>query len=100
MTEVVGDGNVRFGSKADIGLASIDVRFTLKKMSALGQKQTSDWPQLMSALPSKADIAERHWDVRFVPKADLINCLLQSPRRRWRVSLTGLQVRAFWQFFD
>jgi hypothetical protein len=23
----------------------------------------------MSALPSKADIAERDWDVRFVPKA-------------------------------
>jgi hypothetical protein len=24
----------------------------------------------MSALPPKADIAERDWDVRFVPKAD------------------------------
>jgi len=26
---------------------------------------------LMSALPPKADIAERHQDVRFVPKADI-----------------------------
>ena len=25
----------------------------------------------MSALPPKADIAERHWDVRFVPKAEI-----------------------------
>jgi hypothetical protein len=25
----------------------------------------------MSALPPKADIAERDWDVRFVPKADI-----------------------------
>jgi ribosomal protein S27E len=39
-------------------------------MSALGQKQTSDWWPLMSALLPKADIAGRHLDVRFVPKAD------------------------------
>jgi hypothetical protein len=38
-------------------------------MSALGQKQTSDCRPLMSALPPKADIAERDQDVRFVPKA-------------------------------
>jgi hypothetical protein len=25
----------------------------------------------MSAIPPKADIAERAWDVRFVPKADI-----------------------------
>jgi hypothetical protein len=25
----------------------------------------------MSALPPKADIAERDWDVRFVPEADM-----------------------------
>jgi hypothetical protein len=36
-------------------------------MSALGQKQTSDWRPLMSVLPPKADIAERELDVRFVP---------------------------------
>jgi hypothetical protein len=28
----------------------------------------------MSALPPKADIAERNWDVRFVPKADKVRC--------------------------
>jgi hypothetical protein len=39
-------------------------------MSALGQKQTLGKVRLMSALPPKADIAERDWNVRFVPKAD------------------------------
>jgi len=33
-------------------------------MSALGQKQTFSGARRMSALPPKADIAERHWDVR------------------------------------
>jgi hypothetical protein len=28
----------------------------------------------MSALPPKADIAQRNWDVRFVPKADIGAC--------------------------
>ena len=41
------------------------------EMSALGQKQTSERVRVMSALPPKADIAERRWDVRFVPKADI-----------------------------
>jgi hypothetical protein len=36
-------------------------------MSALGQKQTSAWRSLMSALPPKADIAECDRHVRFVP---------------------------------
>jgi hypothetical protein len=36
----------------------------------LGQKQTSRPEILMSALPPKADIAERHRHVCFVPKAD------------------------------
>jgi hypothetical protein len=40
-------------------------------MSALGQKRTSDCRPLMSALPPKADIAERNWDVRFVPIAEI-----------------------------
>ena len=40
-------------------------------MSALGQKRTSGHVRVMSALPPKADIAERNWDVRFVPKADM-----------------------------
>jgi hypothetical protein len=33
----------------------------------LGQKQTLDRRPLMSALPPKADITGRHFDVRFVP---------------------------------
>jgi hypothetical protein len=28
----------------------------------------------MSALPPKADIGERNWNVRFVPKADKVRC--------------------------
>ena len=37
-------------------------------MSALGQKQTLRSEIAMSALPPKADIAARDWDVCFVPK--------------------------------
>jgi hypothetical protein len=33
-------------------------------MSALGQKQTSRWLRVMSALPPKADITGRRLDVR------------------------------------
>jgi hypothetical protein len=36
-------------------------------MSALGQKRTSRSEISMSALPPKADIAERNWHVRFGP---------------------------------
>jgi hypothetical protein len=39
-------------------------------MTALGQKQTRRGQIVMSALPPKADIAERDRHVRFVPKAD------------------------------
>jgi hypothetical protein len=41
------------------------------EMSALGQKRTSDCHPLMSAIPPKADIAERRLDVRFVPIGDI-----------------------------
>jgi hypothetical protein len=53
-----------------------------------------DWvlagpPTRMSALPPKADIAERDRHVRFVPKADILRCgksrAIQSPRRRHRI---------------
>jgi hypothetical protein len=40
----------------------------------------------MSALPPKADIGERNWDVRFVPIADICR-VIRSPRRhgrKWR----------------
>ena len=40
-------------------------------MSASGQKRTLQHFRSMSALPSKADIAEHDWHVRFVPKADI-----------------------------
>jgi len=40
-------------------------------MSAMGQKRTSQQVSGLSALPPKADIAERGWNVRFVPKADI-----------------------------
>jgi hypothetical protein len=40
-------------------------------MSALGQKRTLQDEFAMSALPPKADIAERDRDVRFVPEADM-----------------------------
>jgi hypothetical protein len=45
--------------------------YLVARMSALGQKQTSDWRPLMSALPPKADIRQRDRDVRFVPIADI-----------------------------
>src|SRR5262249_40458584 len=41
------------------------------RMSALGQKQTSEHVRSMSALPPKADIGTKVRDVRFVPKADI-----------------------------
>src|SRR5690349_12291792 len=55
-------------------------------MSALGQKQKSDWCPLMSALPPKADIGGREFDVRFVPIAD-IRALAASTVRSNRGSI-------------
>src|SRR5215470_16284721 len=43
-------------------------------MSALGQKRTLKRLYLMSALPPKADIGTQSWNVRFVPKADILHC--------------------------
>jgi hypothetical protein len=40
-------------------------------MSALGQKQTLPSEIAMSALPPKADIGRRQFDVRFVPKENV-----------------------------
>jgi hypothetical protein len=48
-------------------------------MSALGQKRTLMSLHPMSALPPKADIAEYDWDVRFVPKADIMQYAVQQP---------------------
>jgi hypothetical protein len=47
-------------------------------MSALGQKRTSGTEIVMSALPPKADIAEYDWDVRFVPKAEIRQALIDG----------------------
>jgi hypothetical protein len=52
-------------------------------MSALGQKQTSDWRPLMSALPPKADIGPSAFDVCFVPKADIAASRRRSVRRSY-----------------
>jgi hypothetical protein len=48
-------------------------------MSALGQKQTFGLFIGMSALPPKADIGGHHFDVRFVPKADILRCGRDRP---------------------
>ena len=63
-------------------------------MSALGQKQTSRHLQPMSALPPKADITERGWYVRYVPRADigtLFDHLVSASRKAW----VGFPIRPF-----
>ena len=52
-----------------------------KRMSALGQKQTSAHVRVMSALPPKADIGTQSWNVRFVPKADIMQCSSRTGSR-------------------
>jgi hypothetical protein len=47
-------------------------------MSALGQKRTFECVRVMSALPPKADIAERRCDLRFVPKADITSAVVTA----------------------
>ena len=74
----------------------------LALMSALGQNQTSAHVRVMSALPPKADIAERHRDVRFVPKADSCSAakrtVIRSPGRRERVGSLEFSNRALSRF--
>jgi hypothetical protein len=57
-------------------------------MSALGQKQTSDWRLSMSALLPKAGIGGDGCDVRFVPIADI------PAKRRNRALSDGLSLSA------
>ena len=60
-------------------------------MSALGQKQTSRYVRLMSALPPTADIALRDCHVRLVPKADLQTARKQSRKQpRWDSSFLNV----------
>ena len=61
-----------------VGCIVHDGKFWLP-MSALGQQRTLQHLRGMSALPPKADIQSRIWDVRFVPIADM-SPLTRSPR--------------------
>jgi hypothetical protein len=47
-------------------------------MSALAQKRTFGPRKAMSALPPKANIGGVRMDVRFVPKADIMQCNKRS----------------------
>jgi hypothetical protein len=58
-------------------------------MSALGQKLTFRSAIAMSALPPKADIAERDCHVRFVPKADILQCIRVGFRPRPATATEG-----------
>ena len=59
-------------------------------MSASGQKQTFRNVQPMSALPPKADIAERDWHVRFVPQAELNDVAAETFAKGWKAEI-GVQ---------
>jgi hypothetical protein len=49
---------------------------------AYGSTTDTARPEItMSALPPKADIRQRHCDVRFVPKADISHFIRLSDRR-------------------
>jgi len=42
----------------------------------------------MSALPPKADIGAQSWNVRFVPKADILRC---SKERRYSITTSAIE---------
>ena len=56
-------------------------------MSALGQKRTLGHVRAMSALPPKADIGTQSWNVRFVPKADILRC---GKKRRYSITSSAV----------
>jgi hypothetical protein len=62
---------VRVTSGAQKNIRLRLLRYALGHKRPMGQKQTSAWRSLMSALLPKADITGRREDVRFVPKADI-----------------------------
>jgi hypothetical protein len=62
--------HVRLSLKMQTFNCALATGIAVGNTSALGQKQTSRSEITMSALPPKADIAERNRHVRFVPKAD------------------------------
>ena len=59
------------------------MKTALLPMSASGHKRTLTRLFRVSALPPKADIAERGWYVRFVPKADILHCSIE---RRYSIT--------------
>src|SRR6516225_3263941 len=64
-----------------------------KPMSALGQKQTSEYVCAMSALPPKADIHWGDWDVRFVPQGSAPGLQYALPRADTGQSVSTLPLR-------
>ena len=60
--------------RSDLYIADFTHVFVATAMSALGQKQTSAPVRMMSALPPKADIGTLLRNVRYVPKADKVQC--------------------------
>ena len=61
-------------------------------MLALSLKRTSDCRCVMSALPPKADIAERDRHVRFVPKADIRSARQPAWNELWIVRLGATEM--------
>jgi hypothetical protein len=59
---------------------------SVRPMSALGQKRTLPRSNGLSALPPKADIGSAHWDVRFVPKADIT----QSSKKAYSITSSAV----------
>jgi len=49
-----------------------------KSYNPLPAPKSFGWP-VNSAVPPKADIAERDWHVRFVPKADILRRIEERP---------------------
>ena len=54
-------------------------------MSALGQRPVEG----MSALPPKADIGTQSWNVRFVPKADILR---RGKERRYSITSSAIDI--------
>src|SRR5262249_12063453 len=69
-------------------LSQIDLMF------ALGHKRTFRRVESMSALPPKADIGTRSWNVRFVPIADIMSCRGRAAQPR-RLGGGVIEPRAF-----
>jgi hypothetical protein len=84
LTEIIeahGDMD-RWNGYEKIDATSITLQWKRCAMSALDHKRTSELVRIMSALPPKADVADRDRYVCFVPKADIGTAekgIIQSP---------------------